>query len=147
MLTGETENFNFYLESTKGTKKLEKKFDWVKCNRDFNGFYVNNYDVTDYENIINTVINHPDSFSIGDRANLIHVAYSLAFKGTLKYSTVAKLSSYLEEHEEDYVPWRVFFWHMRKLSQILEHRPVFDTLRVNEYMFVSFLKIFNRDMV
>lgn len=134
MLDGTFENFNFYLGNKMGLRSLSKKFDWVKCNRDFNGFYVNNYDANDYKNIINTLTNHPDSFSIGDRANLIHVAYSLAFRGSLKYDTAANLTSYLENHEEDYVPWRVFFWHMGKLSQILEHRPVFDTLRVIEKM-------------
>jgi hypothetical protein len=61
---------------------------------------------------------------------LIHVSYSLSFRGTQNYETAAYLSSYLEAQENDYVPWKVFFWHMNKIAQVLEHRVSFASLKV-----------------
>lgn len=40
------------------------------------------------------------------------------------------LVSYLKTASLEYVPWRVFTWHMNKLSSILEHRSSFVDLRV-----------------
>ena len=44
------------------------------------------------------------AFSVGDRANLLHVAYALAYSGSKSYATPALLTNYLESKENEYVP-------------------------------------------
>ncbi len=71
-------------------------------------------------------------FSIGDRANLIHNTFSLAYQGSENYFQASELANYLGDYENDYVPWKVYIWHINKISQIIEHRPSFKELRVFE---------------
>jgi len=119
------------LRKTQDELKLNKKYSWVKCNKDFKSFYVTDYSKDNYDKLINVLRTNPDLFTASDRANLIHVSYSLSYRGTQNYATAAYLSSYLEGQENDYVPWKVFFWHMNKISQLLEHRASFASLKVN----------------
>ena len=65
------------------------------------------------------------AFSIGDRANILHDSFLLGYQGSLGYSNVALVSSYLSASETDYIPWRVFFYHSTLIARILEHRSGF----------------------
>lgn len=129
--TGDVEEFNFFLKDSEGTKTLSRKYTWVKCNKDFRGYYITDYSDSNFNALEDVLINKPDEFSVGDRSNLIHVAYALAYLGSKSYATPAFLINYLEKWENDYVPWRTFAWHMNKIADILEHRPGFINLRVN----------------
>lgn len=48
----------------------------------------------------------------------------------LSYRIPTYLSTYMEYVEYDYVPWRVYYWHLNKISAILEHRASFKDFRV-----------------
>jgi hypothetical protein len=61
---------------------------------------------------------------------MLHSAFALSFSGLIFYKTPAYLSSYMEFHEEEYVPWKVYFWHLTKIATILEHRAAFKGFRV-----------------
>lgn len=85
-------------------------------------------------------------FSVGDRANLIHNAFSLCLVGVKSYATVTFLTEYMEFNENDLIPWKTFTYHMGKIAKILEHRPSFQELRVrskfyNKIIFILLLKI------
>lgn len=132
---GDIEEFSYFLRDSEGSIGLKKRYTWVKCNKDFRGYYVTDYSDANFQALENVLINRPDVFSIGDRSNLIHVAYSLAYLGSKSYSTPAFLTNYLEAWERDYVPWRTFTWHMSKIATILEHRPGFASLKVISIFF------------
>ncbi len=70
------------------------------------------------------------TFNVADRANLLHTAFSLAYLGSQSYAVPALLTSYLSNNELDYIPWRVFTWHLNRVARILEHRPSFIELKV-----------------
>jgi hypothetical protein len=72
------------------------------------------------------------AFSIGDRANILHDSYLLAYQGSLGYSTTASISSYLSMSETDYIPWRVFLYHSTLIAKLLEHRSGFLLFAVNK---------------
>jgi hypothetical protein len=72
------------------------------------------------------------AFSIGDRANILHDSYLLAYQGSLGYSTAASISSYLSMSETDYIPWRVFLYHSTLIAKLLEHRSGFLSFAVNK---------------
>ena len=69
-------------------------------------------------------------FSVADRANILHVSYQLAYKGLISYAVPAFLSNYLEVKERNYLPWKVFTYHIDIIADILEHRPSFKQLSV-----------------
>lgn len=69
-------------------------------------------------------------FSIGDRANLIHNTFTQAYIPNNSYEMSGYLVNYLKTWETSNVPWRVFTWHMNKLSSVMEHRSSFVNLRV-----------------
>ena len=73
-------------------------------------------------------------FSIGDRANLIHNTYAQALVPTGSYEMTGLLTNYLKNLETDYVPWRVFTWHITRIASILEHRASFVELRVFSFL-------------
>lgn len=128
-ITGSVKEFNFFLKDTDGSVDLDRKYTWVKCNKDFKGYYVTDYSNDNFQALEQVLIQKPEEFSVGDRANLIHVAYTLAYLGSKSYATPALLTNYLELWENSYVAWRTFTWHMTKIASILEHRPGFVNLK------------------
>jgi hypothetical protein len=54
------DNFTYYLNTKSGFVVLEKKYTWIKCNTDFKGFYVSNYDVANYDKLIEVLSAKPD---------------------------------------------------------------------------------------
>ncbi len=43
-MNGASEDFNFYLGTETGTHRLtSRKFSWIKCNKDFRGYYLTSY--------------------------------------------------------------------------------------------------------
>lgn len=127
---GFIEDFNYFLKESEGSINLSRVFTWVKCNKDFKGYYVTDYIESNFQALEDVLINQPSVFSIGDRSNLIHVAYALAYLGSKSYAIPALLTNYLEAWERELVPWRTFTWHMNKIATILEHRPGFIELQV-----------------
>jgi hypothetical protein len=69
-------------------------------------------------------------FKTGDRANLIHVSFQLAYKGSKSYENVDRLKNYLTFKEKDYVPSRIFIYHINLILGLMEHRPGFQQFSV-----------------
>ena len=69
------------------------------------------------------------AFNVADKANLLHSTFSLAFQGTENYFQATELANYLT-NELEYVPWKVFIYHINTISSIAEHKPSFKDIRV-----------------
>ncbi len=69
-------------------------------------------------------------FTAADRANLLHVSYQLAFSGSKTYATPSVLTSYLDVSELDYVPWKVFCFHIERMARILNQNSAFLSVSV-----------------
>lgn len=54
---GDVEEYRYLLKSASGTLELPKQFNWVKCNKDFNGYYITDYG-DDQFNSFETVLLH-----------------------------------------------------------------------------------------
>lgn len=72
-------------------------------------------------------------FTPGDRINMLHVAYELAFYGTKSYSIPHYYSKYLEEREDNIAVWKAWLYHLERISLILGRRETFRNLRVLLY--------------
>ena len=68
---------------------------------------------------------------MGDRANLIHNSFQLAFKGNTNYSNPSALSQYILFTETDYLPLKTFMYHINLIANLLERLPVFKSLAVS----------------
>ena len=42
-LAGTIEEFNFYLGNTSASLELNRSFSWIKCNKDFRGYFLTDY--------------------------------------------------------------------------------------------------------
>lgn len=54
----------------------------------------------------------------------------MAYKGLQSYEIPDYLTSYMDYEEKQYVPWKVFTWHINRLVLLLEHRTPFIELKV-----------------
>jgi pyroglutamyl-peptidase II len=128
-IDGETFDFNFFLDQTQDSLEIdEREFTWVKCNNDFTSFLMTEYSDEIFKNLVTALKLNDSLFSSLDRANLIHIAYQLAYLGTKSYSIPALLNDHLKSQENEYVPWRVFYSHVSRIAALLETRTVFEQL-------------------
>jgi len=132
--------------------------DWVLFNINETGFYRVNYDLKNW-NMLIEYLNDPEMYSgIGkhnkmclfclfkfqdndssifllipgtiNRAQLIDDAMSLSRAGYLSYQTSLDLTKYLY-HETEYVPWKSAYRSFTYLHQMLIKTSIYDKLKVN----------------
>ena len=103
----------------------------IKCNNDFNGFYLIKYSDKLSENLGKALSINSSMFSTADRAFLIYKSYLLAFSGLSSYKTPAVISTYLLKTETSYLPFSALFFHLNKIADILENRNQFFEFNVN----------------
>lgn len=164
-LAGSIYEFTYLLSSSSGTFQLPGAFDWVKCNKDFNGYYITDYGDAQFLSYETVMVNTPDVilfafvnfnifiwlmvsncfcfrfplkvFSIGDRVNLIHTSFELAWLGTHSYGPPALVTVYLELRENNISPWKTFFYHADRIALVSEHRESFRNLRVRKLKYLT----------
>ncbi|CAF3616264.1 unnamed protein product [Adineta steineri] len=124
------DTIDFMFETEKETRFLsEKYFTWIKCNRDYHGFYVTQYssDISTLSSwqILSYVLEaHPTFFSDEDKVNLIQDAYLLAYKGLIDYmEPLHILQSLIKINSTQFVIWRTFQWHWELLADLTEYLP------------------------
>ncbi|CAF0936439.1 unnamed protein product [Brachionus calyciflorus] len=127
--TGSIREFEFFLANDRDHFDLDRVYTWVKCNKDFTGFYVTEYKNELFEVFESVLLENKDLFTIGDRSNLIHNAFELAFLGSKSYAIPNLLSNYLTQKETSMIPFKTFIWHINKIATIIEHRSSFKNLR------------------
>lgn len=97
----------------RGTVKLAKEFEnitdneWIIVNIQGTGYYRVNYDVTNWQLLVN-YLQDPLNYSkiaSTNRAQIIDDALTLARAGKLDYRIALNLTRYLS-NESEYVPWR-----------------------------------------
>jgi hypothetical protein len=59
-INGQMVEFDYFLKSNEAFIDLSRRFTWVKCNRDFKGYYVTEYLDANYE-IFNFLLSNDDN--------------------------------------------------------------------------------------
>lgn len=116
------EPFEYFLTTSMETGQLdlEGKYDWVKCNRHFDGFYATDYSEENFKSMAGT-LNLP-AWDSKDVSNFIHSVFTLAYYGSQSYDLANLVTEYLETGTvREYVPWRTFTWHISKMSSLLDY--------------------------
>jgi hypothetical protein len=83
------------------------------------------------------IYDHEQTFTVGDRAHLLHSAYSLAYSDTYSYELPGALSEYMQQKESELIVWRVLIWHLRHMAKVLVYQASFVSLSVSIYLYLA----------
>ncbi|XP_071788649.1 endoplasmic reticulum aminopeptidase 1-like [Asterias amurensis] len=91
---------------------------WIKANMNQSGFYRVNYDVDNWNALINQLKEDHTQLTAADRANLVDDAFSLAWADKLSHSIPLDMSLYLlKEHE--YGPLSAAVSNLNKIGSVM----------------------------
>lgn len=105
--------------------------DYIIGNHQHKGFYRVNYEVADWNKIIDQFNKDHTFFSVTDRAGIIDDAFAFARSGRLNYEIAFNLTSYLEK-EESYFVWKMALGNMGYLDTVLSAQNSYSAFR--QYM-------------
>jgi hypothetical protein len=126
---GELFDLVHFFNGTNSSISLDKYYSWIMCNRHFAGYYITHYDDKNFEALNYVMRARSNAFSPGDRANLVHSAFTLAFQGAKSYRLAATIARNLATLETDYAPMSVLYWHLSsRLTTLAERRASFREL-------------------
>ncbi|CAF0733249.1 unnamed protein product [Rotaria sordida] len=124
------DTIDFILETEQETQFLPGKFyTWIKCNRDFQGFFVTNYlsnlsTYSSWQHFSFVLDAEPTFFSDEDKVNLLQDSFLLAYKGLIDYIEPLRIvSSLMNTTSKQSVIWCTFQWHWDILTELVEHLP------------------------
>ncbi|XP_067653154.1 aminopeptidase N-like [Haliotis asinina] len=117
--------------------KLELNVDvpaggWILVNIQECGFFRVNYDINNWNNIINTLSTNHAIIDPINRAQIINDAWNLAKAGMLDQDVALRTVNYLNG-DLDYAPWRAFRRELGYVDNMLERTPLYG-------MFEDFMK-------
>jgi hypothetical protein len=139
------DTIDFILETEHESQYLPGKYyTWIKCNRDFQGFYVTEYSSelsSSWKRFSSVLEAHPivnlnmkliflyfyfifQFFSDEDKVNLIQDTFLLAYKGLIDYIEPLRImKSLVNIKTKQFVIWRTFQWHWENLADLIEYFP------------------------
>jgi len=106
-------------------------FTMIKCNNNWNGYYLINYSEKLAKNF-GTALKRVSSEV--DRAFSIYNSYLLAFAGSSTYKIPAFFTEYLFQDESSHLPFSAFIFHMLKIADILENKNQYFEFYVNSFL-------------
>lgn len=108
-LLANNRNGSFVLSKTSQAVQLVSHLEsreWFKLNRNSNGYYIVNYQPSDWDLLISQLKQNHKNIPKKDRANLLFDANQLSDKSLLNYETLFGLLDYLKKENEP-LPWSV----------------------------------------
>lgn len=123
----DNQTINFILDTEQEIQTIsEKNYSWIKCNRDFQGFYVTEYSFPNITwSYFSTLIETRSTlFSNEDKVNLLQDTFLLAYKGLIGYHAPLEiLKALFKTKVEQFVHWRTFEWHWETLAELIDYLP------------------------
>ncbi|KAK4883355.1 hypothetical protein RN001_006674 [Aquatica leii] len=116
-LTFENTRPEYWMKETRQTISLPYLVSnsWLIANKKKTGYYRVNYDETNWNLIIKTLMTSHLDIHVLNRAQLVDDSINLAKTGRLNYSIAKNLVAYLH-HEEDPIPWQSVYTNNIKLE-------------------------------
>ncbi|XP_077505245.1 uncharacterized protein LOC144115007 [Amblyomma americanum] len=96
---------------------------WVKFNVNQTGYYLVNYDPTDWQRLGEVLQKHHEELTPADRSNLLYDAFQLAWSNRLSYDVLFNMTQYLI-HEMHLIPWSTAHGSLLALTHLLENTEV-----------------------
>ncbi|XP_068248686.1 aminopeptidase N-like isoform X2 [Palaemon carinicauda] len=104
---------------------------WVIFNIKQTGYYRVNYDLENWNLLMQQLQTNHEIIHVTNRAQIIDDALNLAKAGYLPYETALGLTSYLSK-ERSYVVWKAALQNFQYLYEMFEHDPAYGAFR--DYM-------------
>ncbi|XP_064118220.1 aminopeptidase N-like isoform X2 [Macrobrachium nipponense] len=104
---------------------------WVIFNVKQSGYYRVNYDLENWNLLMQQLRTNHEVIHVTNRAQIIDDALNLARAGYLPYDTALGLTSYLSK-ERSYVVWKAALHNFQYLYDMFQHDPAYGAFR--EYM-------------
>ncbi|CAF1272229.1 unnamed protein product [Rotaria sp. Silwood1] len=124
------DTIDFILETEQEIQFLPGKFyTWIKCNRDFQGFFVTKYSsdlstLSSWQRFSSVLEAEPTFFSDEDKVNLLQDSFLLAYRGLIDYIEPLRIFSSLTNiKSKQYVIWCTFQWHWDLVTDLVQHLP------------------------
>uniref|UniRef100_A0A6Q2YEI1 Aminopeptidase n=1 Tax=Esox lucius TaxID=8010 RepID=A0A6Q2YEI1_ESOLU len=111
--------------------------EWVLANLNVSGYYRVNYDVPNWERLLNVLNTTPESIPVINRAQLIDDAFNLARAKYIDTILALRTTKYLKT-EKEYMPWESalnnldFFYLMFDRSEVFGYMQAYLKIQVEE---------------
>ncbi|XP_070557596.1 aminopeptidase N-like [Ptychodera flava] len=120
-----------WIDKTTESTTLEldgaREDDWILANIYQHGFYVINYDMNNWQKLIQQLQRNHTTFPVENRAAVIHDSFSLARSGDIDVVVAFQVIDYLR-YEEDFSPWKVAIGKLGYVSNMLKSTPSYGYL-------------------
>ncbi|CAF3811776.1 unnamed protein product [Rotaria sp. Silwood1] len=121
------DTIDFILENEREERVLSgKSYSWIKCNQDFQGFYVTKYSFPSitWQRFTSVLEAQPTRFSNEDKVNLMQDTFLLAYKGLVDYTEPLRIvRSLVKINMIEFVHWKTFEWHWQTLADLVDYLP------------------------
>ncbi|CAM1325904.1 Uncharacterised protein PB.8118, partial [Pycnogonum litorale] len=114
---------------------------WIVANIKETGFYKVNYDIKNWEMLINQLQVDKDAIPLTNRAQLIDDALDLARAGLLDYGLALNITLYLDK-ETEFVPWDAAMTNLHYIDQMLSLTPAYGKWK--RYLLQKFLPLYEQ---
>lgn len=114
----------FFRHHPSHTISLNEDVDWIKLNKNQNGYYRVNYEPKMWQSISNALKKDLTKFSVLDRAHLLNDVFSLAQAGEVPYETALKMTEYLGQ-ESLFMPWSAVASKLKSMKALLYNTEVY----------------------
>lgn len=104
--------------------------DWLMVNINQTGFYRVNYDLKNWEKLIEQLLSDHTVFDPKNRAQMLDDSMNLAAAGHLNYDVALNVTRYLTK-ETDLIPWKSAVSSFEYLNDMFVRTAHFDKLKVN----------------
>nr|XP_053651164.1 aminopeptidase N-like [Cherax quadricarinatus] len=115
-------------ESQLSVQALPSKEQWVIFNLQRTGYYRVNYDLHNWDLIIQQLLLDFTVIPVTNRAQLIDDALDLALAGKLSYKTALDVTMYVK-NEKEMLPFIALSSNLELMEKIIKETPVYDSFK------------------
>ncbi|RVE71361.1 hypothetical protein OJAV_G00051250, partial [Oryzias javanicus] len=132
-MRGDSEPSSIWLEVPGPVKKEEfiSTKNWVLANTDCLGFYRVNYNLENWQHLLQQLENNPDRIPLMNRGQLIDDAFNLARANQLHVTVALNFTSFLR-NEREFIPWESAVRNLEYFFMMFDRSQVYGLMQ--EYL-------------
>uniref|UniRef100_A0A4W4DMG9 Aminopeptidase n=1 Tax=Electrophorus electricus TaxID=8005 RepID=A0A4W4DMG9_ELEEL len=102
--------------------------EWVLANLNVSGYYRVNYDLENWEKLLNQLNSNHQKIPVINRAQILDDAFNLATASILNITLALRTTKYLSS-EREYIPWEAAFRCLSSLYLVFDRNEVYGALQ------------------
>ncbi|XP_027019984.1 aminopeptidase N isoform X2 [Tachysurus fulvidraco] len=105
-----------------------KKGEWVLANLNVSGYYRVNYDLENWEALLNQLTTNHQKIPVINRAQILDDAFTLARASIININLALRVTKYLSM-EREYIPWEAALRSLSSLFDVFERNEVYGPMQ------------------